>query len=160
MQQEILKIIESNLPAQTAGEMKRFIENAEQVQADLKGAEGLIEKQRKIIVDFEKQEEKFKQLETWETNLKGQAQGNEQRCFELDSRERQFELEKYAEKVALIDEYTNNLYKLVDKVMGHPATSIRKQVPIDMGSYNNGSGETASGESLQDTTETTTESKE
>lgn len=158
MKDDILKIIEKNLPSQTAGVLKEYLDRAELTEQALESEQSKLKKAHQEIAEYKKQEEKLKSLTSWENTLKSMAAGLDTRQFELDARERGMDKDIMTTKMEGMEANMRNMEAMVTKVFGHPAVTVTRQVPVADGDYN-AQGQYGGGESLMDTKETTTESK-
>lgn len=159
MKKQIQEIINQHLPAQVAGEMKTFIESLEQVRADLSKSEEEVGKLLVTVADYRKKDAKYAGNTEEEKRLNAVEQHLDSRQGEIQKREDRIEIELIKERNTLMEANMKNMESLVQKVFGHPAVTITRQVPVSDG-YNNSNGSYSSGESLMHATEKTVESKE
>lgn len=132
MKKQIADIINEHLPAQVAGEMKKYIESIEGLRSDLNASEAEVEKLQIVVTDYRKKEgewrgleEKKRQQDDFQTSLNA-------RQWALDERDRAFELELVKVRAEAMEANMNNMKGLVEKVFGHPNVQImqNKQMPF------------------------------
>lgn len=159
MKKQIAEIIEQNLPAQTAGVMKEYIESIEGLRIDLTKSEEEVERLQRVEIKYRSDkavlagnEEEKRRLENWAEQL-------DSRQDELNKREDRIKIELSEMKMAGMEKNMENMQALVSKVFGHPNVTIQRQIPLDNGSYDSMGKVMESGETLQPATETRTESK-
>lgn len=131
VKKQIQDIINEHLPAQVAGEMKKYIESIEGLTDDLKKAEAEVDKQRMVIADYRKKdaqykcnEENKKRNEDWVIELAARSE-------ELDKREDRIEMAKNEVRLECMNINMDNMQKLVEKVFGHPRVQVStsREVP-------------------------------
>lgn len=138
MNKEIREAIEKNLPAQVAGEMKKFIENAERDAADL-------EANKHTIKNLESELKALQGLKLEEDSVNRREIELNQREIDLDARERNFALQQAELRIELLTSNMNNMKELVNKVFGHPNVTVssHKEVPlVSRDGYQNGTAHT------------------
>jgi len=162
--EEMQELIAKNLPAATAGAMKDFIEESEEVKLNLK--ESL---EKNIIKDksidsllreaalLNGKIEKFEDFNKREKELDG-------REISIADRERNIKLQIIEIQLSVTQASLATTERLVEKVFGHPSVTVTNSknvyTPI-MHNQGNGCGEYQSGSSTTNTeeTKTTTETK-
>ena len=124
MKKAILQVIEEALPAQTAGEMKKFIEGAELTDRVLRETQAELEEANKVILDYRTKDAQYESNKAEKERLVEERHELEQRKAEQDVRERDFKLELAELRIELMDKNMTNMQSLVSKVFGHPRVTV------------------------------------
>lgn len=130
MKKQIAEIINQHLPAQVAGEMRNYIDSIEGLRKDLEASEQEVENLQKVIVDYRKQEAKFKVNKEEQKRLEDWALQLDARQTELDKREDRVNIEVNNVQLAMMQKNMDNMQKLVEKVFGHPNVQIHRNQTI------------------------------
>jgi hypothetical protein len=154
-EKEILELIKKNLPEMTATQLEKFIKESNIIKSELESTktklkEVLEENVRLHSLELEKQK-----LEKSKLELDERQKAIEKRELELDKTILEIKLQNSNEQTATV-------FSLVDKVFGHPSTTITKnensmkQIPY---SSSDGNSWSSPGEETSSQTITKTESK-
>lgn len=126
MKKEISAIINEHLPAQVAGEMKKYIESIEGLRGDLQRSEREVERLQKVEVkyagekaDLAVAKEETKRNEAWAQELYAKAQ-------EIEKREDRVGVTIMEERNRMMEANMENMKTLVTKVFGHPNVQITR----------------------------------
>lgn len=117
MKKEIQDIINENLPAQTAGELRKYIEKQEGMEVELTEARTLIKQQDEQLKDYAAREKAF-------DNNEARAKELHLRALELDEQERNMKITLNEQKLGMMRDNMDNMKELVNKVFGHPSVTI------------------------------------
>lgn len=130
MKKQIQDIINEHLPAQVAGEMKKYIESIEGLRSDLNKSEEEVERLQKVEVSYRADKavlagnvEEARRLEQW-------AQQLDSRQDELNKREDRIAIELHDLRCNLMEKNMENMQRLVEKVFGHPHVQINRSQSI------------------------------
>jgi len=160
---KIQQIVSEQLPQATAGELKKYIENAESISREL-------EKKNEKIKELEQFKLLYNELygknsaidEKEKALLKREKELNEKELL-IEKRQRGFELEIANIKVSEAQMSKIDLFELVNKVFGHPSVSIsnKKNMSVEkFEPYQGGGGYWSTKNDTEENTETRTESKQ
>ena len=127
---EIKKIIETQLPAQTAGVMKDFIEGAELTEETLRATQGIVKKHEKTIEDYHKKDTMYNQMKAMGEDLDLRVDACNKRDIDLDEEARNMRMTVMETELAMTIANMKNMENLVNKVFGHPSVSISRTVPV------------------------------
>ena len=105
----ILEIINKNLPEQTAGELKAFIEKANRDKNDLKVALSLLNRLEEEIRDYEAKAKKFQEAKDLSRAAEIQRRINE-------TKERQLEIESLKVKLEAAEYVKNNFQMFISNL--------------------------------------------
>lgn len=139
IEQEMQELIQKNLPAQAAGEMKKYIEEAELTKSDLENTLKVLENTRKNL-----QEERARNNEmAKKITAQQEMDKREQECIKreeaLCSRESKLELEMARQEISLLKVNHTKIESLVEKVFGHPSVTVTntstRQVKSELDEY-------------------------
>ena len=162
MTDEILSLVKKNLPEATALALKDYLADAENNKEKSKQLEKDIEHKRKTISENNGLIVSLKEKLDSQEKQEILKENNDKKFLELEEKERNLYL-----KIARIqrDEAIKQaeiLYKLVDKVFGHPSVTIATHKKIPLASHFDNNGNPKDIDDLVDVIETvkTTESKE
>lgn len=128
LKSQMLELVKANLPEATAGEMKKYIESAEETKKQLSMCEKKVVKLEKYIIDSEKdadtEREAKKLLEL--VIKEGAAKIEEVEAREIILKESERMLENTILKTELKCAHSSNdqVVRLVEKVFGHPSVTV------------------------------------
>jgi len=127
IEQQLQDLIQKNLPAQAAGEMKKFIEESEE----------LAERHEQSLIDLDQTGKQIARLQEENRYLNDQIEKHEKldiRGAALDDREK--EIQKREDRQAmgsmsielgLLRTHTSKIENLVEKVFGHPGVVVTNE---------------------------------
>lgn len=159
MKAEIEKIIRDNLPEATAKEMKKYLEEAEGIKAQLEEADAHIKVQNTLMAAKDVSLGLLEAKVQTDEAMNAQGEALEKREMEVADREHNIKLEIAEIKLNAAIGSNHAVMGLVDKVFGHPSVTVSrtKEIPVRIPAENGCSGWVAK-ENCNES-ETTTEGK-
>lgn len=141
---KLQQLIAEQLPANTAGEMKKFIENAEIVAKDLKIAKETNVKLQERIEELEKKhadlKKEVKSFKDRELSILEQENTIKNKILEIEARERNLCVVLLDKELEMTKSSKNDLYCLIDKVFSLPTVTVTKnssrEIHVPADSYN------------------------
>ena len=130
MEQEIKRIIEEHLPTQTAGVMKKYLAQAEATADELDSATNVITSLEKTVAEYKKKDSLYNEMKAMHMDLDLRVEALNKREAIITQRENNATVIESNIKMTMMLANMDNMLKLVDKVFGHPATSIQRSVPV------------------------------
>lgn len=117
LNKDIQKAIVENLPQATAGELKKYLTEAEEA----------IEKLANLELDLEFSERKIKELTTaaeQHADLLNRESEVSTRERKVEDRERKLKLDLMEQKVEMMEKHETRMVDLITKVAGHPSVTV------------------------------------
>ena len=132
MKKEIHDIIDQNLPAMAAKQMREFIVQAEEVRENLNKSEAEVERQAGVILEYIKLEEKYTNLDKWEQQLAEKNEALLDREKGIQTREDRIDIKIAELRLECVNLNMENMIVLVGKVFGHPRVQVdtTRQIPV------------------------------
>jgi len=137
--EDIKKLIEGNLPEATAGVMKEYLVDAEQIR---KSYESLKKSHELVHVELESFKKQLKEKIGIINNHKcfeARSQGIDERLTKVEQRENNIDVEIANIRVKEAEKRADTLESLVSKVFGHPKVTVNnhKNILQDKDEYGN-----------------------
>ena len=124
MKDELLSVIEKNLPAAAAGLMKDFIEDAESNKEKLKKQEKIISKLQDTITELQEELKDSHKLIRKQEEVDRLKQSLAALDTTLSERERNIDVTLLQLKLKMMTDRNERIERLVDKVFGHPSVTV------------------------------------
>ena len=124
MKDELLSVIEKNLPAATAGVMKDFIADAENNKAKLKKQEKTISELQDTITKLQEELKGSHKLIRKQEEVDKLKQSLATLDTTLSERERNIDVTLLQLKLEMMTDRNERIERLVDKVFGHPSVTV------------------------------------
>lgn len=124
LEQDLKEAIKKNLPAQAAGELKKFIEEAEQTKSDLEDTKEVLESTRKKLAQERKINQDMSEKLVKQQEMDKREEDCTKREEEVSIRERDIQLELAQNEINMLNAKNQNTHELVAKVFGHPSVTV------------------------------------
>lgn len=113
MNEQLLEVVRKNLPETTAGELKKFIEQAQKNEKELAAAVSLINSQEPLLSERKKLlEEKL--------SVDSQKAFNESMRAELEAEKTKLKLQEKDLQITALKEVNNNMYTIMQLFVKNP----------------------------------------
>lgn len=110
---QLLELVKKNLPEATAGELKKFIEQANTNEVALLDARKAIERHEPLLKEREK-------LVAEKAAVESKAAANAGKQAELEAKETALKLSEKDQKIAALTEVNNNMYTIMQLFVKNP----------------------------------------
>lgn len=163
MKKEIEKIIAENLPSMAAGQMRKYIEHAEDQASQLQSAKQEITHLEDDIMGWKKKQEEYQRARSYLKKAEDLMAENQAQAQDLQQQEDRINMTLATLRVQMMSENMSNMQQLVTKVFGHPGVTVTSQRKIPVAAHTTGqNGCMEGGEYVEqhEETETKTETKE
>ena len=124
LEQDLQEAIKKNLPAQAAGELKKFIEEAEETKIELADKQELLKNTRENLENERKVNQEMAAKLITQQEMDKREQACTKREEEVTIRERDIKLELAQNEINMLNAKNQNTHELVSKVFGHPSVTV------------------------------------
>jgi len=121
---ELTELAKRHFPETVAGELKTFIDQANQRKRDLDGAKRLIVTHENALALQKQEVDSLKVKEKADSDLREKDGRLNKREFELDARERKFEIELLEADVKHVEASKREVFSLVRLIFSHPNVTV------------------------------------